>query len=92
MPKLNLAQTRKVLTKKIAKKGFVDELVWYISKEHQKKIYYVQEVNRKTGAVTWTTRRKWAIQFRTNGAVYQFISKFMNDRNDVALINAPEED
>ena len=92
MPKVNLRPAHRTLARTMAKRLAATELVWYISKEHEKKTYYVQEVDKKSGSVKWTLRRKNAIQFRTNGAVYQFIYKFLNNRNDVVLVNAPEED
>lgn len=87
MPKLNLAPSKRP-SRCMSNHH---NTVFYISKKHERSIYYVQEVDRHHRAVKWVKHRNKAIRFHTQQAVYQFLHTYMNGRTDVVLVNALEE-
>lgn len=63
---------------------------WFIAIRKRGKVYYVTEVDKDSGIVTWTPKRSEAISFSTESGVYNFLHAFLNDRTDVYLVHGPE--
>jgi len=68
-----------------------DNMVWYIAKHQNGKVYHVTEVEKELNAAHWSIYRKHAIQFTTEAGVHNFIHSFLKDRKDIFLINGPPE-
>lgn len=66
-------------------------LVYYITKRQNGRVYCVSEVDKDTGVVTWTQRKTMALQFATEAGVYNFVHAFLDNRSDIVLVNSLAE-
>lgn len=87
MPKLNLISGKRPSRYMSNQQN----TVFYVSKKHERDVYYVREVDKDNKAVKWIKHRNRAIRFHTQRSVYQFLHAYMNDRTDIIIVNALEE-
>jgi len=80
-----LNRINRVKRKKLGKK--MEKVQWFIGKNVNRKTFYVADHDSQENTTMWTSRRKESLAFLSERACHKYITRYLNDRNDVILIN-----
>lgn len=87
MAKINLLNHKIKLLRKLA----TEKKVWYVVKEQNESLYYINEVNKWTGTVKWTRSRNNAMQFHTQSGIQHFSQIHLKNRDDYRHVSMVED-
>lgn len=82
--KINLAHKRKG-------KNNMDDMVWYIGLNKNRKTFYVTDYDDDNNAVLWSRKKEDCISFKTERGVHRFIHKHLHNRTDIFLVHSPSD-
>lgn len=87
MPNLNQHQTQINLIRKRKLGKKMEKAQWFIGKSINHKTFYVAEHDAKENTTMWSPHRRESISFPNESAASKYISRYLNNRADVILVN-----
>lgn len=87
MPNLSrqLATVNHARRKKMGKR--MEKVQWFIGKDVNRKTFYVADHDSKDNTTMWTSKRRESLAFLSERACYKYITRYLNNRTDVILVN-----